>query len=34
LGYINVMNLKMNFLGDPRIRERRFAAALEQVRGD
>lgn len=34
LGYLNAMNLKMNYLADPRLREPRFAAVLERIRGD
>jgi TolB-like protein len=33
-GYINVMNLKMNFLADPRLEEPRFAEVLSRIRGD
>ena len=33
-GYINIMNLKMNFLADPRIEEPRFAEVLSRIRGD
>jgi TolB-like protein/Flp pilus assembly protein TadD len=33
-GYINVMNLKMNFLGDRHIEEPAFAAVLSRIRGD
>jgi TolB-like protein/Flp pilus assembly protein TadD len=33
-GYLNVMNLKMNFLADPRIEEPRFAEVLSRIRGD
>ncbi len=33
-GYLKVMNLKMNFLADPRIEEPRFAEVLGRIRGD
>jgi tetratricopeptide (TPR) repeat protein len=33
-GYINAMNLKMNFLADPRLDEPRFADVLARIRGD
>jgi adenylate cyclase len=33
-GYINVMNLKMNFLADPHIAEPAFADVLSRIRGD
>ena len=33
-GYINVMNLKMNFLADPHMEEPAFADVLSRVRGD
>jgi Flp pilus assembly protein TadD len=33
-GYINVMNLKMNFLADPHIEEPAFADVLSRIRGD
>jgi TolB-like protein len=33
-GYINVMNLKMNFLADPHIKEPAFADVLSRIRGD
>jgi len=32
-GYIQLMNLRMNFLADPRLREPRFAEVLERIRG-
>jgi hypothetical protein len=31
---LNALNLKMNFLADPRIATPRFAAVLERIRGD
>jgi hypothetical protein len=33
-GYLHLMNLKMNFLADPRLEEPRFAEALGRIRGD
>jgi tetratricopeptide (TPR) repeat protein len=33
-GYLQLMNLKMNFLADPRIAEPRFAELLSRIRGD
>jgi TolB-like protein/Flp pilus assembly protein TadD len=33
-GYLHLMNLKMNFLADPRIAEPRFAEVLSRIRGD
>jgi TolB-like protein/Tfp pilus assembly protein PilF len=33
-GYLQLMNLRMNFLADPRIREPRFADVLNRIRGD
>jgi hypothetical protein len=33
-GYLHLMNLKMNFLADPRIEEPRFAELLSRIRGD
>jgi TolB-like protein/Flp pilus assembly protein TadD len=33
-GYIQLMNLKMNFLADPRLEEPRFAEVLNRIRGD
>jgi tetratricopeptide (TPR) repeat protein len=33
-GYINVMNLKMNFLVDPRVEKPPFADVLSRIRGD
>jgi TolB-like protein len=33
-GYIQLMNLKMNFLADPRLEEPRFAEVLSRIRGD
>jgi hypothetical protein len=33
-GILGVMNLKMNFLADPRIEEPRFADVLRRIRGD
>jgi tetratricopeptide (TPR) repeat protein len=33
-GLLGVMNLKMNFLSDPRIEEPRFADVLSRIRGD
>ena len=32
-GYLHLMNLKMNFLADPRIEEPRFAEVLGRIRG-
>jgi TolB-like protein/Flp pilus assembly protein TadD len=32
-GYVNVMNLKMNFLADPRIATGRFAEVLARIKG-
>ena len=33
-GYLHLMNLRMNFLADPRIEEPRFAEVLSRIRGD
>jgi tetratricopeptide (TPR) repeat protein len=33
-GYLHLMNLKMNFLADPRIEEPPFAEVLSRIRGD
>jgi len=33
-GYINLMNLRMNFLAGPRLEEPRFADVLSRIRGD
>jgi pentatricopeptide repeat protein len=33
-GQINLMNLRMNFLADPRLEEPRFAEVLSRIRGD
>jgi tetratricopeptide (TPR) repeat protein len=33
-GYIQLMNLRMNFLADPRLEEPRFAEVLSRIRGD
>ena len=33
-GSLSVMNLRMNFLADPRIEEPRFAEVLGRIRGD
>jgi Flp pilus assembly protein TadD len=33
-GIVQLMNLKMNFLADPRLEEPRFADALSRIRGD
>ena len=34
VAYLNLMNLKMNFLNDPRVTTPRFAEVLARVRGD
>ena len=34
MAYLNLMNLKMNFLDDPLIRTPRFAEVLARIRGD
>jgi tetratricopeptide (TPR) repeat protein len=33
-GYLQLMNLRMNFLADPRLAEPRFATVLSRIRGD
>jgi TolB-like protein/Tfp pilus assembly protein PilF len=33
-GYLHLMNLRMNFLADPRLEEPRFAEVLSRIRGD
>ena len=33
-GYLHLMNLKMNFLADPRIEEPRFREVLSRIRGN
>jgi hypothetical protein len=33
-GYVQLMNLKMNFLADPRLEEPPFADVLSRIRGD
>jgi TolB-like protein len=33
-GYVQLMNLRMNFLEDPRLEEPRFAEVLSRIRGD
>jgi TolB-like protein len=33
-GYLQLMNLKMNFLADPKLEEPRFAEVLSRIRGD
>ena len=33
-GYINVMNLRMNYLADPTLEKPEFADVLERIRGD
>ena len=33
-GYLHLMNLRMNFLADPRLEEPRFAGVLSRIRGD
>jgi hypothetical protein len=34
VAYLNLMNLRMNFLNDPRVTTPRFAEVLARIRGD